>query len=312
MSISFRARPVHVRVPATTANVGPGYDTLALALQWHDEVVARVVDNGLRIDVEGEGADLARDETHLVVRALRACFDAIGAQPSGLELTCANRIPHGRGLGSSAAAIVAGIVLARGLVLGGEQSLPDADAFALAAGLEGHPDNVAACFYGGLTIAWIDDGTARAVRTDVAATIRPVVLVPPFESATASARRLLPDDVPHADAAFAAARGALLTAVLTGSADPAQLLAATEDRLHQPYRLPAQPEVADLISALRADGLAAVLSGAGPTVLGLARDQHEVDRILSYKPASWRAEALAVDPDGACLVPRAEPDPGRL
>ena len=220
MRPAFRAGPVHVRAPATSANLGPGFDSLGLALALYDDVVARVVDSGLDIDVAGEGEDVTRDEDHLVVRAMRATFDKLGGQPYGLQLSCANRIPHGRGLGSSAAAIVAGVVLARGLVVGGEQHLPDADAFALAARLEGHPDNVAACFHGGLTIAWTQDRRAHAVRAEVSPVLRPVVLVPPNESSTATARGVLPRTVPHADAAHAAARSALLVAVLDGRARP--------------------------------------------------------------------------------------------
>ena len=164
MKPAFRAGSVHVQVPATSANLGPGYDCLGVALSLHDDLVARVVDDGVSIDIAGEGAHLNRDEKHLVLRAMRAGFDAMGGQPRGVQLSCANRIPHGRGLGSSAAAIVAGVVLARALVAGGEQLLPDPAAFALAADFEGHPDNVAACFYGGLTIAWTDGANARATR----------------------------------------------------------------------------------------------------------------------------------------------------
>src|ERR1700760_4149221 len=144
----FRAGPVHVRTPATSANLGPGFDALGLALDLFDDVVAAVTDDGLSVDVAGEGEALARDENHLVVRAMRATFDRLGGQPRGLELSCANRIPHGRGLGSSAAAIVAGVLLARALVLGGAQALSLADVLGLASRLEGHPDNVAACLLG--------------------------------------------------------------------------------------------------------------------------------------------------------------------
>lgn len=304
MRSAFRAGPVHVQAPATSANLGPGYDCLGLALGLHDDVVARIVDAGLEVDVAGEGEQLPRDETHLVVRAMRATFDVLGGQPRGLQLSCANRIPHGRGLGSSAAAIVAGVLLARSLVVGGAQALPDAAAFALAARLEGHPDNVAACFYGGLTIAWTDNGAAHAVRVDVTRAITPIVLVPPFESSTRAARGALPDQVPHADAAHAAARSALLAAVLTGAVDPAALFAATEDRLHQPYRAEGAPSTAELLGRLRARGLAAVVSGAGPTVLVLARDQVEVEQVTGEAPPQWRCSALAVASDGARLVAR--------
>jgi homoserine kinase len=307
MSPRFKAGPAGVRAPASSANLGPGYDALGLALSWCDDVVGRIGEDGLRVDVTGEGARLAGDESHLVVRAMRATFDRLGGQPRGLELSCANRIPHGRGLGSSAAAIVAGVLLARALVFGGDELLPADTAFALAAELEGHPDNVAACYYGGLTIAWTEHGTARAVRSDVDAAIRPVVLVPPFESSTAEARALLPPAVPHADAGFTLARSALLVAVLSGAvAAPGSLLAATEDRLHQPYRAAAMPQTTELVRSLRGEGHAAVVSGAGPTVLVLARDDVEVQQIRRRTPAEWRCEALPVDAAGA--HPVAHPD----
>ncbi len=257
MRPAFRGGPVHARVPATSANLGPGFDSLGLALTLHDDVVARVCDGGLDVDVAGEGEALSRDENHLVVRAMRAAFDKLGGQPHGLQLSCANRIPHGRGLGSSAAAIVAGVVLARGLVVGGEQRLPDPDAFALAARLEGHPDNVAACLYGGLTIAWTQERRSRAVRLEVGPALRPVLLVPPFESSTTTARGALPRAVPHADAAHNAARTALLVAAMTGALDGGAddtLLVATEDRLHQPYRAAGLPTTSGLVASLREHG----------------------------------------------------------
>lgn len=302
MKPAFRAGPVHVQVPATSANLGPGFDCLGLALTLHDDVVARVVDSGLSVDVAGEGEGLARDESHLVVRAMREAFTRLGGQPRGIELSCANRIPHGRGLGSSAAAIVAGVVLARALVVGGDAALPDPAAFALAAAIEGHPDNVAAALYGGLTIAWTEGHRARAVRAgDPAPGIRPVVAVPPFESSTAASRQVLPATVPHADAVFTAARSALLVAALTGSAQDA-LFAATEDRLHQRYRAAGATDTALLVERLRDAGLPAVVSGAGPTVLVLARDQVEVEKTEAAVPPAWRCLRLGIDHAGARVV----------
>src|SRR4051794_30273488 len=151
---SFRAAPLRVRVPASSANLGPGFDSLGLALALYDDVVVRVTNEpGLSVDVAGVGADsVPRNARHLVVRAMRATFRRPGGAPAGLEVVCANRIPHGRGLGSSAAAIVAGVIAARGLVVNGAERLDDDAALALAASLEGHPDNVAACMRGGLTI----------------------------------------------------------------------------------------------------------------------------------------------------------------
>lgn len=302
---AFRGGAIHVRVPATSANLGPGFDAFALALGWYDDVVARVADEGLLIDIAGEGEDLARDEKHLVVRAMRATFDRLGGQPHGLELACANRIPHGRGLGSSAAAIVAGVTLARALVVGADERMTSADVLALAAELEGHPDNVAACLLGGVTIAWTDDGSqagARAVRHDCDPSVRPVVFVPNATSSTKRTRRLLPDTVPHADAAFCAGRAALLISALTGN--PQTLFAATEDRLHQQYRASAMPRSAELMTRLRGAGLPAVISGAGPTVLVLARDEVEVAAALAAAPPRWLAKELQVDPAGAQVLAR--------
>ncbi|MDP9240941.1 MAG: homoserine kinase, partial [Actinomycetota bacterium] len=267
---AFRAAPVRVRVPATSANLGPGFDAFALALDLHDDVVVRVADEGMSIDVAGQGADdLPRTPRHLVVKSLRSAFDALGGQPRGLEIVCANRIPQARGLGSSAAAIVAGIVAARALVLGGEELLDDAAALALAASLEGHADNVAACLLGGLTLAWTEQRVARAVRLEPAG-LSPAAFVPAMRSSTARGRKALPELVPLADAAANAARAALLIPALTGRPD--LLFAATEDRLHQDARAAVLPRTGALLGKLRADGIPAVLSGSGPSVLVLTSD----------------------------------------
>jgi homoserine kinase len=294
--VAFRAAPVRVRVPATSANLGPGFDALGLALALYDDVVVRVADEGLYVDVAGEGADsVPRTRRHLVVRALQAGFDALGGQPRGLEVVCANRIPHSRGLGSSAAAIVAGLTAARALALGGEETLDDDTLLGLAASLEGHPDNVAACLLGGLTLAWTPaEGPAQAVRLPVSPALRPVVFVPTTTSSTAKARKALPETVPHADAARNAARSALLVHALAGA--PSLLLTATEDRLHQPYRAPAQARTAGLVEALRTDGVPAVVSGAGPSVLAFAGT---ADDLSSYTPRGWSMEVLTVDQGGA-------------
>lgn len=305
----FRAAPVRVRVPATSANLGPGFDSLGLALGLYDEVMVRIADSGLRVDVAGEGADtVARDEGHLVVRAMRAAFERLGARPPGLELVCANRIPHARGLGSSAAAICAGIVAARALTVGA--TLSDDAVLQLATEMEGHPDNVAACLRGGFTIAWLDQAgeisdaagaTARVLAIEPAPSLRAVAFVPDEGLSTEVARGLLPKLVPHAEAARNAGRSALLSAaVVQGRAD--LLLAATQDRLHQDYRAPAMPQTAALIAELRAAGHAAVVSGAGPTVLVLTTED-QVQAVIAdgmkVAPAGWQAHRLAVDNAGA-------------
>jgi homoserine kinase len=290
-----------VRVPATSANLGPAFDCAGLALGLYDDVVVRVADAGLRVDVAGEGAEkVPRGERHLVVSSLRAAFDRLGGQPRGLEVVCANRIPHARGLGSSAAAIVAAVVAARALVLGGEEQLGGDAALALADEIEGHPDNVAACLRGGLTLAWSGAGGARALRLDPSPELAPVVFVPGTTSSTRKARSALPEQVPHVDAAANAGRSALLPLALTS--EPALLLEATADLLHQQYRAPGQPRTAALVEALRADGVAAVVSGAGPAVLALTTREQR-DAVLARKARGWTAQALDVDRDGAQVLP---------
>jgi len=292
---------VRVRVPATSANLGPGFDTLGLALTLHDELAARVVPSGLTVTVHGEGASgVARDESHLVVRAMRRTLHSLGVQPTGLELVCHNAIPHARGLGSSAAAIVAGILLAQGLA--GIAEPAPSETLVLAAEIEGHADNVAPCLLGGFTVAYSTVSGAGALRRDVHPSVVPVALVPPTGSSTELARGLLPATVLHADAAFAASRAALLVAALTAA--PELLFAATEDVLHQSYRAPAMPDSAALVSLLRAAGLPAVISGAGPSVLVLARDEGEVEQAGASAPDGWRVLRLGVDGDGAQLAAR--------
>jgi len=299
--VSFRAAPVRVRVPATSANLGPGFDSFGLALALYDDVVVQVAESGLSVDVAGEGADeVRRDKKNLVVRAVQATFELLGGQPRGLEVVCANHIPHGRGLGSSAAAIVAGILAARELVVGGPDKLPDDAMLRLAAQIEGHPDNVAACLLGGLTVAWTDIDGGHAVRVPVDASIAPVAFIPGTSSSTKSARRLLPESVPHADAARNAGRAALLVAAL--GARPDLLMAATEDRLHQPYRAPAMPRSAALVEELRAAGIPAVVSGAGPTVLALTTTATR-EQALALNRRGWSTTPLDVDMEGATLAP---------
>ena len=299
MSGPDRPRTATVRVAATSANLGPGFDCLGLALDLHDDVVVTPGDpadgDSVDVTVTGEGAGvLPGDSRHLVARAVRVATDALGHPRSPLSLTCTNRIPHGRGLGSSAAAVVAGLLAGRALVPGGPDRMTDDALLALASELEGHPDNAAACLLGGLTLAWADGPDVHAIRLEPRADLRATALVPSTELATETARGLLPASVPHADAAHAAGRAALLVAALTGVPErDGLLLPATEDRLHQGYREPAMPATLALVAELRSAGHAAVVSGAGPTVLVLATG--EAPAVTA--PAGWRV--LTLDPDRA-------------
>ncbi len=294
-----------MRVPASSANLGPGFDSLGLALALYDEIEASVADGGLVVEVVGEGAaGVPHDERHLVVHAMRRAFAVFGDSPSGLRVRCRNAIPHARGLGSSAAAAVAGAVAAA--VLAGRDPLLERHALLqLTAGMEGHADNAAASLLGGFVIAWSGDGPDGpaeaggrfdAVRLDVHPGIVPVALVAGVESSTATTRGLLPERVPLADAAFTGSRTAL--AVLAFTRRPDLLLAATADRLHQGYRRPAYPGSAAVVDALRARGVPAAISGAGPTVLALTADgalPSDVDT------DGFTVIPLGVDPDGATV-----------
>ena len=303
---SFVQGAVRVTVPATSANLGPGFDSLGLALSLRDELTAEVTGSGLDVEVRGEGAHaVPLDESHLVVRSMRAAFDVLGQQPDGLSLRCTNNIPHARGLGSSSAAIVAGLSLARALVPGGSLVMDDDAVFELAAEIEGHPDNVAPAFYGGFVISGHENGHFYAARSAVDPRVSAVVFIPPTGVETKVARGLLPPTVSHADAAANSGRSALLVAALASR--PELLLTATRDFLHQDYREPAMPASLALIKALRADGIAATVSGAGPTVLsftdgpaaesGLGAPAALLDRC----PQGWRAVHLSVERSGVLL-----------
>lgn len=298
---TFVTGRVRVSVPATSANLGPGYDSLGLALDFRDRVTADVTGSVAQITVTGTGADeVPLDENHLVYRAMCAAFAEMGCEVPGVRLHCENRIPHGRGLGSSSAAIVAGICVARGLVAGGSLLMDDDAVLTLAARLEGHPDNVAPAFFGGFTIAGTCAGTGAgqvfATTVSVDPRVNVVVFVPPDAVETRVARGLLPEMVPHADAAANAGRAALLVAAL--SREPELLMAATEDRLHQTYREPAMPRTLQLVRELRTRGVPAVVSGAGPTVLAFA-DASSQAAIAAMVPDGWQAMALSVDLRGA-------------
>ncbi len=287
-----------VVVPATSANLGPGFDCLGLALGLVDEVEVSSTAAGpdgptAHVSVQGEGAgEVPGGEDHLVVRTLRATLAAVGlAQPS-LRLTCRNAVPHGRGLGSSAAATVAGVLLGRALAGEAGAAMDDAAVLALATTFEGHPDNAAPALLGGATIAWCEPAGARAVGIDVHPDVVPLVLVPAERLATHHARSLLPPTVPHADAATNAGLAALLVHALAHRPD--LLATATADRLHQEHRRPAMPATLAVVDRLRHAGLAAVVSGAGPSVLVLStRDRERADTEVVQRAAAGRWQLLA-------------------
>ena len=318
---------VRVRVPASSANIGPGFDYIGLALGIWDEYVVTVMagsaensmvaGSALRIDVEGEGAgEIPCDEQHLVHRSMLRAWEQLQVQaPTGLHLSCRNAVPQGRGLGSSATAIVAGIVAAQGLcdIASGPKgasrfldgTLTGFDhAFTnnLAAAIEGHPDNSSASVFGGMTLSWTDDvdaGQIHSVQLEVSSDVIPLVFVPAAQLATATARAVLPDQIPHGIAARNAARVGLLVEAVTRR--PELLLAATREWLHQEQRRASFPDSMALLDAQRGKGHAAVISGAGPSVLVLTTAAQIEDSRALADPSGWRVLTPGMPVTGASL-----------
>jgi homoserine kinase len=302
--MSIVGRVVSVKVPATSANLGPGFDTLGMALSFYDELqVEAVAGSEIFVEVHGEGAgEVPTDGSNLVAKTIAYVFDRYKQPLPGLKLIAHNVIPHGRGMGSSGAAVVSGIMAAKGL-LEGIVEISSNELLDIATELEGHPDNVAPALFGGLTIAWEDESGPHHKKLFVHRGVSPLELVPAHKMSTALARSLQPASVPHDDAVFNVSRSALLIAALTQS--PELMMAATEDKLHQEYRAEAMPETNALIQLMRSHGHAAVVSGAGPSVLVLASDpaeRLEAAKLAAEKYPQWQALLLAVDFKGATVI----------
>jgi homoserine kinase len=304
---------VTVRVPASTANLGSGYDAFGLALGRHNTVRAELAECGeWSVTVAGEGAGVAATGSrNLVARSMARLFAQVGID-RGARIACDNDIPFGRGLGSSSAAIVGGLVAANVLAGGplGSEAL-----FRLAAEIEGHPDNVAAALYGGFTICWAEDGCPLAAHVDPPGGIAAVVVVSDEPLSTRRSRQLLPHDVPHVDAAFDAGRAGLLaTGIALGRRD--LLGPGMNDRLHEQYRAVAVTDlelVREALLSAGADG--AALSGAGPSVVGLVAgedDREAAERaaqvagraaaLLAGHPGRHAPEVLTLDREGAVVL----------
>jgi homoserine kinase len=302
---SLMGRSVVVKVPATTANLGPGFDTLGMALTMGDELHVRVVEGtDITVAVHGVGAgEVPTDGSNLIARSLTHAFESRGIPVPGLHLDAHNVIPHGRGLGSSGAAIVSGVMAAKGL-LEGVVEFSSSELLALATDMEGHPDNIAPSLFGGLTIAWMTDEGPKHKKLSVHRGVSLVVAVPEDASmSTSLARSLQPDTVPHKDAIFNLSRSALLIAALIQS--PELLFEATEDRLHQNYRASAMQDTDALLQSLRRQGYAAVVSGAGPSVLVLCSDPSQrlavAEIVAAHQGGTWTSHMLTVDERGATV-----------
>jgi len=307
MKPTFRAQAMQVQVPATSANLGPGFDSLGLALGLHDRYIAQVLDEQvIDIDISGEGADaIPRNEKNLVIKSMYKGFEFLGGKPRGIALRALNVIPHTRGLGSSASAIVGGLSLARALVLGGNERMSNEDMLNLANEMEGHPDNVAAAIFGGATIAWQElqhgHNVALSVQVEVDPRISAVAFIPSTSVSTSKARKMLPDSITHANAVKNSTHTALLVHALQQRPD--LLHTATADFLHQSYRADAMPASFTLLMKLRKAGVAAFISGAGPTILVLhTGGSAEVDELTRAAGDRFTAMALGISRIGASLI----------
>lgn len=277
-------------VAASSANLGPGFDCIGLALSLYDEIVVETTESGLTVEVEGEGAgQVPLGSSHLVVRAIERGLQASGISAPGLAVRCRNAIPHCRGVGSSAAAVVGGLAVVNGLAAQVDSMpLSEAQLIQLSSEFEGHPDNAAAAVLGGAVVSWIDHGCDppryAAVRLRLHPDIHLFPAIPEEQSLTAETRVLLPAQVSHGDARFNVSRAALLVVALTERPD--LLMVATEDVLHQPQRAPAMPASAEYLRLLRRYNIAAVLSGAGPAVIALSTEPELPSEAVEYGTAN--------------------------
>ena len=296
---------VKVRVPATVANLGPGFDALGVAIGMHLEIDIEPRRESVDIMIEGEGAEtLPADDTNLVIRSMSAFFDHVGRRPPGYAVRVKNPIPLGSGLGSSAAAVVGGLFAARAVT---GRTVPQAEMIRLATELEGHPDNVMPALVGGLVVCYraSDSEDVRYFRSEPSARLVPIVAVPRHGFPTAEARKALPSDVAFADAQFTASRAALLVAAISSGAGADVLAEAMNDRLHEPHRLKLMPETAAVHGSLRAAGLAVALAGAGPSLLAvIPRPEvptraEQIRRVCRDRHAGWRVFVSEWEPKGA-------------
>jgi homoserine kinase len=296
---------VRVRVPATVANLGPGFDALGVAVRMHLEIDIEPRRDSIDLMIEGEGAEqLPQDETNLVLRSMNTFFDHVGRRPPGYAVRVKNPIPLASGLGSSAAAVVGGLFAARAIT---GRTVPQIEMVHLATSVEGHPDNVLPALLGGLVVAYRGEQAEdlRYFRIEPSERLVPIIVVPKQQLSTMQAREALPADVSFADAQFTASRAALLVAAVTTGAGSEVLADAMNDKLHEPTRLRLMPETAAVHAELRESGLAVALAGSGPSLLVVAprpeaaTRAEQVRRICRARNAGWRVFVSEWEPEGA-------------
>ena len=300
---------VTVRVPATIANLGPGFDALGVAIGIHLTIEVEPRRDSVDLSIEGEGADeLPSDDSNLVLAAMNAFFEHVARRPPGFAVRIKNPIPLASGLGSSAAAVVGGLTAARALT---GARVPQTEMIQLATRLEGHPDNVLPALLGGLVVCYeaLETAELRYLRLDPSERLVPVVCVPPEGFSTEKAREVLPDNVTFEDAQFTASRAGLLVGAVVSGAGAEVLGEAMSDRLHEPHRLQLMPETAELHARLRETGLPVAVAGAGPSLLlivprtEVATRAEQIRRVCRSRDAGWRVFVSDWEPQGATSAP---------
>lgn len=299
------AAAVRVRVPATVANLGPGFDALGAAVRMHLEIEIEPRRDSIEVMVEGEGAEqLPQDDTNLVIRSMNTFFDHVGRRPPGFAVRVKNPIPLASGLGSSAAAVVGGLFAARAVT---GRTVPQSEMVQLATSIEGHADNVLPALLGGLVVCYRDAAQSelRYLRLDPSDRLVPIIAVPREGFSTTTARQALPNDVTFEDAQFTASRAALLVAAITSGAGSDVLADAMDDRLHEPHRMKLMPETSAVHQEIKAARLPVALAGAGPSLLIVvprpeaATRAEQVRRICRARNAGWRVFVSEWEPLGA-------------
>lgn len=283
---------VRVIVPATTANLGPGFDTMGLALDMFTEVIMEAGGEGIRITSEGEGSEeLSSSEDNLIYKCAKKLFDSVEYEPKGLSLRIINGIPLSRGLGSSASAIIAGLLAAREI---SAANISDYELLKMATEVEGHPDNVAPALFGGFVLSRMEGKEIIYRKIDVDDKLLAVVAIPEFELPTEKSRAILPRTVSREDAIFNIGNASLLVYSLLMK-DYSLLRKAMNDRLHEPYRIPLVPGLEEVKRrALGAGAFSAALSGAGPTVIAFA-DEHSSESVRTAMEEGFRSAGIDSD-----------------
>lgn len=291
---------IKVKVPATTANMGPGFDSIGMALTMYNIVYAEEIKNGLEIIIQDGNPDIPIDESNLIYKTIVYFYESIGKEVPGIRLIQQDSIPHTRGLGSSAACIVAGLHIANAL---SQSFFSKEELVQMAAQIEGHPDNTTPALLGGMTIGAMDEEDMKYVKLRVAENLHFAVMIPDFTLSTEIARKVLPTEVPLSDAVFNASRAALLTAsMMTGDMDNLSL--AMQDRLHEPYREGLIPNMRDILQEAKKHGAKGTfLSGAGPTLIAVIKNvvafRREMVNYIDTLDYKWQVQMLQADNEGA-------------